>query len=259
MNTIEMAGTVGAGKTTLADALRVMLTQRDVEVFDVKDAIELAMKRSNLGGLFGWLLRAPSHRRTASVIAYRALVRPWHEMWFITHHLHLTRLVLRTLRHLPLPIWHRRRIFRLFLRRAASLEFLRSRIGPGEILIVEEGLVQRAVNIFAWDRHAVDQAAVTEYLTALPSLDLVLFVEIAEPTSFERASLRGLPARLAGHTEDAVERFMMHAVDVASITVTYLEQTDGPFYIIENGGPLDRTLDSLEAIVEDQLASGMGE
>ena len=58
MTIIEMAGMVGAGKTTLADALRVMLRQRDVEVLSVQDAIDLAMNRSSIGGLSLRLLRS---------------------------------------------------------------------------------------------------------------------------------------------------------------------------------------------------------
>ncbi len=251
-----MAGMVGAGKTTLADALRTMLSQRDVGVLSVQDAIELAMKRSTFGVLARRLLRAPSHRRTAEIVAYKALVRPWHELWFIARYLRLTRLVLRAVRRLPLPLWHRRTIFQLFIRRAASLEFLRTRLEPREILLVEEGLVQRAVNIFAWCRHGVDRAPVTEYLAALPPSDLVLFIEVPKSISFERASSRGLPSRLVGYEEDAVERFMMSAADIATITATYLGQANRPLFIIENGGPLNRALASLEVVVERYLAAG---
>ena len=256
MNTIEMAGMVGAGKTTLAHRLRAMLRKRDIDALTVHEAIELAMKRSTFGRFSHRLLRTPSHRQTAELVAYRLLVRPGHEMWFIANHLRLTRHVVRSLQRLPLPLWHRRRIFRLFLRRAAALEFLSRRLEPREILIVEEGLVQRAVNIFAWGQHGVDPTAVTEYLTNVPPSDLVLFVDVPESTSFERASARGLPARLIGHEENTVERFMMHAADIAAITVTCLEQADRPLCVIENGGSRDRAIESLENVVEDHLTTG---
>ena len=251
-----MAGMVGAGKTTLAYALRGMLRKRGIDTLSVHEAIELSMRRSAFGRLSHRLLRTPSHRRTAGLVAYRGLVRPGHEMWFIVHHLRLTRLVVRTLRRLPLPIWHRRKIFRLFIRRAAALEFLGPRLEPCEILIVEEGLVQRAINIFAWSRHGVDPTAVTEYLADLPPSDLVLFVDVPESTSFERANARGIPARLMGHEENTVKRFMSHAADIAAITVTYLEQADRPSHVIENGGSRDRALESLENVVDDHLAAG---
>ena len=251
-----MAGMVGAGKTTLAHDLRAMLTKRDIDALSVHEAIELAMKRSTFGRFSHRMLRTPSHRRTAGLVAYRVLVRPWYEMWFITHHLRLTRLVVRSLQRLPLPIWHRRKILRLFLRRAAALEYLGPRLKPREILIVEEGLVQRAVNIFAWSRHGVDPTAVMEYLTSVPPSDLVLFVDVPESTSFDRASARGLPARLMGHEENTVGRFITHAADIAAITVTYLEQADRPSCVIENGGSRDRAIGSLENAVEDHLPGG---
>jgi thymidylate kinase len=256
VNTIEMAGMVGAGKTTLACTLRAMLRERDLDALSVHEAIELAMKRSNFGRFSHRLLRAPSHRRTAGLVAYRMLVRPSHEMWFVAHHLRLTRLVLRSVQRLPLPIWHRRKIFRLFLRRAAALEFLGPRLEPREILIVDEGLVQRAVNIFAWSRHEVDPTAVTDYLASVPPSDLVLIVDVPESTSFERASARGLPARLMGHDENTVQRFMMHATDIAAITAGYLEHADRPSCVIENGGSRDRAIESLENVVDDHFAAG---
>jgi hypothetical protein len=119
--------------------------------------------------------------------------------------------------------------------------------------LLEEGLVQRAVNIFAWGRDGVDRAATIEYLAALPISDLVLFVEVTESTSFERATSRGLPARLVGHEEDTVQRFMKNAADIAGITEAHLEQVDRASFVIENGGPLDRALASLEAVVESHL------
>lgn len=256
MNTIEMAGTVGAGKTTLAHSLRTMLRKRDIDALSVHEAIELTMKRSIFGRLFHKLLRTPSHRRTAGLVVYRVLVRPGHEMWFIARHLRLTRLIMRSLKGLSLPIWHRRKIFRLFLRRAAALQFLGPRLEPREILIVDEGLVQRAVNIFAWSRHGVDPTVVTEYLANVPPSDLVLFVNVPESTSFERTSKRGLPARLMEDDGNTVERFMMHAAEIAAITMTYLEQADRPSCVIENGGSHDRAVESLENIVEDHLAAG---
>jgi hypothetical protein len=59
-----------------------------------------------------------------------------------------------------------------------------------------------------------------------------------------------------GHDENTVERFMMHAADIAAITATYLEQADRPSCVIENGGSRDRAVESLENVVEDHFAAG---
>jgi hypothetical protein len=59
-----------------------------------------------------------------------------------------------------------------------------------------------------------------------------------------------------GHDENTVQRFMMHAADIAAITAAYLEHADRPSCVIENGGSRDRAIESLENVVEDHFAAG---
>ena len=79
LTVVEMAGMVGAGKTTLASAVAEELEDRGDRVLEPREAIAEVLDRSAVGTLSRRLLRSRAARCRMFRAIYRTVVRPW---WF---------------------------------------------------------------------------------------------------------------------------------------------------------------------------------
>lgn len=246
---VEMAGMVGAGKTTLAADLVTVLEASGYRVLSIIDAIDEVLGRSTIGAVIRRLLPSVDRQRRALSTTYKLLLRPWYSLRFAISHPALTLVAARAAMSTPLPMWHRRTLIALFLRPAAAELCFRRRLRSREILLLEEGLLHRAVNVFAWGG-TVDHARLQRYLAALPAADLVVLVTAPLDTCLARVGSRGLPARLEGHDDATVARFMANAVEVAERMTDALARSGRPAIVIDNGGDLETSVAALRAALD---------
>lgn len=184
MRTIEIAGPVGAGKSSLVEPLRAVLAARGREAVPIDEAF--AGLRPRLG------------RRAQPAAAVR----------FAARHSGLLVAVAVSLLRAPIAWWHRGRIMLLVLKLGARLELLRHELEPDATVIVDEGWLHRALNVFAWRTDEPSSRELDAYLDLAPLGGLVILVG-AEPTTVRaRAARRGLPRRLAGRSDAEVETFL---------------------------------------------------
>jgi homoserine kinase type II len=253
LTVVEMAGMVGAGKTTLASVVAADLEGRGYRVLRPAIAITEVLDRSFFGALSRRLLRSATARRRMLRAVYRGAVRPWYTAMFVMGCPGPIWSAMRAQWRSPLPGWHRRKILSLLLRLAAAQLYLSRRMRPDEVLLLEEGMVHRAVNVFAWSDGDVDLAAVGRYVTGLPRTDLVVLVTAPLSVCIERADARGLPRRLAGRDDATVARFMRNAAVIVDVLPDLLSARSRPSVVVHNGGALDAAVTALQEAIGFRL------
>lgn len=247
MSVVEVVGMVGAGKSTLTSEMTNLLERRGYVVLTRVEAIRVAMRRSLVGSLCSRFVRSAARRDRILIAAYRLAVRPAYIGVFAVRNLGLIRSVIGSHALRWLPRWHRRTISKLLYRTGASVGFLSSRLRPHEVLILEEGLHHRAVNLFSWDPNGVDAARVDSYVRAVPATDLVISVEAPPAVCVARARSRGLPNRLESQSAIEPDRFLANAAEVIEIVLRTLDAGTHPALRIWNGDSLEEAVAALDS------------
>jgi thymidylate kinase len=162
----------------------------------------------------------------------RWFVRPAFASIFIFRHPALISSVLRLMRALAhLPAGHRWLIFQRFLAVGGAYQWIRPRLMENELVILDEGLIHRAINLMAWQIHELDPRIVENYFQRLPAVDFLFVVDTPVQESLARAQQRGLPARMRNKSQRVISRFM----DNSEIIL----DTACKFYITgKNGGAM---------------------
>jgi len=218
VRTIELAGAVGAGKTSLAEPLRELLSARGHEVLTLAEA----RRRIATGGI---------GRGTSRVAAAR----------FIARHPGLVLHAARSLLTAPIAGWHRRHILMLVLRLGAELDLLEARLPPATWVILDEGWLHRSVSLFAWRVPVPGRDEIARYLDRAPLSRIIVLVEAPEEILRARVTDRGLPKRLRGRSAPEAEAFMVRTERVLHQAASSL--ADDPRGVrllrVTNDGPQD--------------------
>ncbi len=205
---IEFLGGVGSGKSSLATALKAGFQAAEFPVWSPQEAFNIRLTQS--------LPKAISYGRPGHV-ARRALLAGCQARFSLKH----PKLVWqawtasRNLHHLP--GWHRRIIFNLFLEVAGWYQGLTDKVPPESMVVVDEGLAHRSINLFAWQTGELDTKAIQSYIENLPDIPLTILVCAPLEASLERAYNRGLPMRLRGKDPQTIDRFVESSHAVASL------------------------------------------
>lgn len=246
---IELVGAIGAGKSTLAGALQEWLSERGFEALSPADGLSRCLARSpswRLACRLLYLALGERRGRRATVRVGRTLAL----MRFVLAHPRLAWLAARSAGELPLPRWHRRTIRRLFFQVAAEYQFLRGRLRPDEVVVFDEGFVHRAVNLYGWRENGIDRALLSRYFARLPASDLVVLVTAPAEHCAARSRERGLPRRLRGQEEKVISRLLANSALIAGLAAGYLAESERPYLVVENGGPLAESVAALRAALE---------
>ncbi|MGH2417031.1 MAG: phosphotransferase enzyme family protein [Candidatus Limnocylindria bacterium] len=201
MRTIELAGSVGAGKTSLVEPLRHLLAARGHEALTLGDARAHVAPQG-----FAW--------PTSIAAAAR----------FMARHPGLVIAALRSLLRARIPGWHRRHIFMLVLRLGAELDLIAARLAPDVTVILDEGWLHRSVNLFAWRVPTPERGEITEYLDRAPLSRTIVLVDAPPGVLRARISERGLPKRLRARPIAEADAFLDRAGRVLSLAAASLAE-----------------------------------
>ncbi len=193
MKTLEIAGPIGAGKSSLVEPLARALRDRGVMARPM-DAVVPDRRALHLLWSIAFAVRNPSLLARAAGAALQA----------------------------PIPWWHRRIILGLALGVGGRTMAAGRRAATNEWVIVDEGLVHRAVNLYAW-RSVVPQSEVRHYLATVPEGNAVVIVQASPEVELERALRRGLPKRLVGRTPEEVRAFVTRAREIVLLSAEVME------------------------------------
>lgn len=233
---IELAGPVGAGKTTVAAELARLLRAEGLAVLTPAEAVARCLERT-------WAGRSLGHGRLGRAAARGAVA--WHALAFALERPRLAWHVLASQRRRTIPWWHRRIIVGLFFQVAGQERLLRRALRAGEAVVFEEGVVHRAVNLYAWAPGRLETDAVRAYLALLPAADLTVLVRAPLEVCLRRAGARGLPIRLRDKDGRTVERFMQHAQAIIELAGRALAAGGRTAIMVDNGGSLEATAAAL--------------
>lgn len=191
---VEMAGAPGSGKSTVRESLSRSLAARGVPSSTLEDAVRPAMRARGLGRLLVRLLpegvvldaalwRLYLARRLGTGLALMAS-RP-----------EMVRLLVSTQRNRPpLARSRDRRVIFWLIRTMGAHHILRRRAVPGSVLLADEGLVHRTVQLFTSPVERADAERVGAYVASIEPPDLVVWVDTPPDVCARRAESRGARA-----------------------------------------------------------------
>lgn len=223
---VELAGPIGAGKSAVAEALPDALRERGLAASQLNDIARLTRPRTWL-----WNCRfALAHPRLVWS-AWRAVSRA------------------------PIPWWHRRLILGLVLGVGGRIDYARSRVPKEHVILVDEGLVHRSVNLFGWwPKPSTD--LIRRYIGLVPLPEALIYVEADPSAEYERAMARGVPKRLIGRSEQEVAAFVRQAREVSTAAVEAVETRGATTVVrVKNRQSLRRAVGSTATAMR-RLAEG---
>lgn len=242
---IEFAGGVGAGKSSLASALRQRLDRAGVSTFSPQEAFQRYTAQAFPLGFQSPELREDRTIHFTRWALLHAMLAVGQARFSMKHPGLIQQVIASADARRSLPRWHQKIILALFFRVAGWYEYLSPRPVPGEVVVVEEGLVHRAVNLFAWEPGMLDQQQIRRYLERLPPVPLTVVVRAPVDVCLDRTSRRGLPIRLQGKSPFEIRRFIEHSDAIAAQMGPVLQARRQPIIEITNIGMLDQSIAEL--------------
>jgi thymidylate kinase len=231
---IECFGPVGAGKSTVAKAIDKILLDMGYEVIDLKTAINRGLDRSLLGRL-ARSIAGPTRRRLLKAFYSYGLYPAYGLRLAITNPALVAAAIQAQLGN-GLPWWHKRIIWRLFFNLVIGWAFLNQRLDEGEIVLLEEGPIHRAVNLFAWQMDGLRLDLITQYLEHLPDLGPAVLVDSPLDRCRQRSITRGLPIRLRDKDEVTVTQFFENTANIIALAANYVAGSGRRFFVVDNSG-----------------------
>jgi hypothetical protein len=217
---VEFVGTPGAGKTTLALRLVSLLDRQAVPAMAMIDAARPHVARTRVGRVIN-LVPSASARRALLWWAFYTLGLA-HAVAFAREHRSLTHLVLRSQLRRPLPLRRRLHILFWHFQLCGRYRFLTTTADTGEVLVIDDGFLHRAVTLHASHCEQPDSAAIARYLDLAPGPDVIVLTiadrDVCETRICERGIWRHSRklthpelARLVGNCELAADLAVSHA------------------------------------------------
>lgn len=243
---IELIGMVGAGKSTIAAPLTDLLQAKGFTVMSLPEAIYLCLDRSLVGQLLGTLMPSVKWRRRLLRGIYVCSFRPFYKAQFMLQHSKLTWETYKSQLDRDLSWRHRRIILNLFFRLAASQGYVRERLHADEVVVLEEGLLHRAVNLYAWEKSELNDTLLWRYFESLPVLDLALFVQTPISVCLERVNGRGYPSRLGQKDPDTINKFMENAAHIIQIAARFLRTAEREVIEVDNSLTVEHSTAALK-------------
>jgi thymidylate kinase len=230
---IEFLGGVGSGKSSLATALKESFKIAEFPVSSPQQVLDARLARS--------LPKSILYGRPGQV-ARRALLTAYQTRFSLKHPKLVWQAWHASQKLRNLPGWHRKIIFSLFFEVAGLYETVSYKILPKSLIVVDEGLAHRSINLFAWRNTDLDPKEIQAYIEHLPKVPLIILVCAPVQICLERAYKRGLPIRLRGKDSETIRRFVENSHTVASLAAETLTSHGRSVIKIENNSGLEHSL-----------------
>ena len=233
---IEMTGAPGAGKTTLKGGIEDGCRDAELVPYTIESAARPFAARTALGSV---VQRVTPHRfeRRALWVVYR-VASAWHTLRMAARRPQLARYVLATQWRRPSAADARgRRVLYWYLRLMGSYGFLRANERPGEVIVIDEGFLHRAVQLHSSTVEAPTSAQMRAYLARVPRPDLIVHVDASLVACRRRVQERGVWPRLGHRSPLEVEQFLGHAHQTVTLVRGELEHLGWPVVDVDNDGP----------------------
>jgi len=172
---IEFIGVPGAGKSTLIETAKSIFNESNLKAMSDFEAGPYCLKQMFLGRIIclvtphkwqDWILFA-LFRRLILLYRFKFALKNKSLCWEV-----ITFVIRRQLS------WSdTQAIFRWFFRDVSYYQFFQNRLQPNEILVLDEGIIQRATTLYASPSEDPDALKIKQYITQLPQADLAIWVK----------------------------------------------------------------------------------
>jgi thymidylate kinase len=231
---IEMVGAPGAGKTTLLAAIEDGCRAVGLTPVTVAAAARPFAARSILGRFAR--LAVPARLEPRALWGVFRIETGWHTLRAMIERPALTRHVLSSQRRRPSAADARgRRVVYWYLRTMGSRRFLLARAQEGEVIVLDEGFVHRAVQLHASVVESPTTDQIAAYVAALPRPDLLVHVDASPDVCERRVHDRGVWARLDHRTPAEIRRFVHHAHETVALVRGELDRRGWAVIDVDNG------------------------
>lgn len=248
---VEFVGPPGAGKTTLVPTAQSFFREEGISAYTVVGAARPITARTFPGRLLRRICPAPLQDpllwRLFLILSFL------YRLQFMVMHADLVWKIMRWQSQRPPQANARQRKVSFWLFRLMGyFEFLKSQLRDGECLILDEGFLHRAVQLFASSVEKPEMASICDYTKHIPRPDLVVSVQASRQTCRQRIYGRGLWDSLQDKSPTDVIRFVDHAHLASSLAVRCGRRLGWTILEIDNNasGP-----EQAQAILRERLFS----
>lgn len=197
---IELIGCTGAGKSTLA--ARILQACREQGV-DLSMADDFVLKQVRLN----WIKNNLVRKLLVNGVALFACLATWQKN--LAFYIFAIRVILQ----LPTPLVEKLYSVRNVLKRIGVYEIIRRRKTDQQVLLVDEGSLQSAHNLFVNDSVEMKAYDLSTFVKLAPQPDVVIYIKQPEPVLIERTIKRG-HKRIPDRSYYKVAPFIKQAVSM---------------------------------------------
>ena len=205
---VELAGPPGAGKTTVLPAVVDALRRRGLIPRTPVEAARDLAARGPVRPLAALLPTTLRRRVLWWVYVVEASALGW---WRVLRRSGLRSVVVDQRKRAATAMVSERSIVKWFIRHVGTDALFRRRARTAEVLVVDEGYLHRAVQLFASPGERASTAVVTSYLASIPPPALAVLVVAPPEACMQRVASRGVWPAFADRTDDEVAAFVENA------------------------------------------------
>jgi thymidylate kinase len=247
---VELVGTPGAGKTTAAEELRARCREAGLTAHSIVEAARPHAARTPVGRVVSPLVPQRLRGPLLWQVFYAAGLLSGARL--ALGRSPLVRDVVRAERARPLPAASKRHTLFWFLQLAGRRRFLARRPSPGEVLVIDDGFLHRAVALHASVDETPDPEAVTRYVTSVPVPDLVVVVHAPPEVCVRRIRARGIWRHRRGMSDDDLTRYVVNADAAVEAAVGEARRLGWRVIDVDNtGDDLDAFRTRLAAVADE--------
>lgn len=233
---IEMLGSPGAGKTALLPTIEESCRAAGLVPFTIEAAARPFAARTGLGRLVQRV--SPAHFESQALWGVFRFVSGWHTVRMAIRRPDLMRYVLSSQwRRPPAADARGRRVAYWYLRLMGSYGLLQAVMRPGEVVVIDEGFVHRAVQLHSSSVETPTSAQLAAYLARVPSPDLVVHVDSSASVCRRRVQDRGVWSRLSHRSALEVEQFIDNAHQTVTLVRAQLGSRGWSVIDVDNDQP----------------------
>lgn len=235
---VEFVGTPGAGKTTLALRLVSLLQRQAVPATTMIDAARPQVARTRVGRVINRVINVIPNARARHALQWWMfyVLGLAYAVAFARERRALTRLVLRAQLHRPLPLRRRLHILFWHLQLCGRYRFLTVTANPGEVLVIDDGFMHRAVTLHASHREKPSAAAIARYLDLVPPPDLIVLTIADSDVCEKRIRERGVWKHSRDLTRAELAKLVANCELAADLAVTNARLRDWAVVGVANSG-----------------------
>jgi len=195
---IELIGCTSAGKSTLITGILQACYQQGIDIF-LGDDFVLKQVRLN------WIKSHLPRTLLVDLAALFACLVTWRKN--LKFYLFAT----RTLYQLPISRYEKLNLLRNVLKKIGIYEIIRSRGNDEQVILVDEGVLQAAHNLFVHGSVDVNTEQISTFAGLIPLPDVIVYLRQPESILIDRITIRG-HKRIPDRSSSNVTRFVKRAV-----------------------------------------------